>query len=149
MPHQIHPPLSRMIRGIHGTLIVIHQQGLLLRGNSGVGKTQLAVALLKRGHGFVADDLVLLEQGDHQLMGSCPDQSYGRVHIKNQGYRDLTQEFPADQFHTHHPIHQVYMLCNATHPSTGQTRINGIALPEVKLSMQAAMERLHCAVDEV
>ncbi|WP_077534438.1 HPr(Ser) kinase/phosphatase [Massiliimalia massiliensis] len=58
----------------HGVLIEIYGEGVLLLGDSGVGKSETAIELVKRGHRLVADDAVEIRRvSDHSLVGSSPE----------------------------------------------------------------------------
>ena len=57
----------------HGVLVQVHGEGLLIQGESGIGKSEVALELVKRGHRLVADDAVELRRmGRTRLMGSAP-----------------------------------------------------------------------------
>ncbi|SDG91877.1 HPr(Ser) kinase/phosphatase [Nitrosomonas sp. Nm132] len=57
----------------HGVLLDVLGMGVLITGESGVGKSELALELISRGHGLVADDVVELRRiGPETLEGSCP-----------------------------------------------------------------------------
>jgi HPr kinase/phosphorylase len=57
---------------IHGTCVALDGQGLLLRGPSGSGKSDLALRLIDRGAGLVADDLCQIWREDDRLMADLP-----------------------------------------------------------------------------
>ncbi len=58
----------------HGVLVEVYGEGLLLLGESGVGKSETAIELLKRGHRLVADDAVEIKKvSDKTLVGSSPE----------------------------------------------------------------------------
>ncbi len=76
----------------HGVLVEVHGEGVLLLGDSGVGKSETAVELVKRGHRLVADDAVEIKRvSDISLIGSSPDiirhfielRGIGIVNVKN------------------------------------------------------------------
>ena len=59
---------------IHGVLVDIYGVGVLITGKSGVGKSETALELVKRGHRLVADDCVEIRQEDMDtLIGNSPD----------------------------------------------------------------------------
>lgn len=59
---------------IHGVLVDIYGVGVLITGKSGVGKSETALELVKRGHRLVADDCVEIRQEDQDtLVGNAPD----------------------------------------------------------------------------
>lgn len=58
----------------HGVLVEVHGEGLLITGDSGVGKSETALELIKRGHRFIADDAVEIKKlGKRSLVGSAPE----------------------------------------------------------------------------
>ena len=56
----------------HGVLLEVFGVGILLVGKSGVGKSETAMELIKRGHRLVADDSVIIKEIANELYGSCP-----------------------------------------------------------------------------
>ena len=77
---------------LHGVLVEIYGEGLLIIGDSGVGKSETAVELLKRGHRLVADDAVEIKRvSDKTLIGSSPAvirhfieiRGIGIINVKN------------------------------------------------------------------
>ena len=57
----------------HGVLVQVHDLGILIRGTSGIGKSETALELVLRGHRMVADDLVRLRRSGDEIIGSgCP-----------------------------------------------------------------------------
>jgi len=64
--------LAEMV-ALHGVFLVVLEVGVLITGNSAVGKSELALELISRGHGLVADDVVeLYHIGPTTLQGRCP-----------------------------------------------------------------------------
>ena len=58
----------------HGVLVEVYGEGVLLIGESGVGKSENAVELLKRGHRLIADDAVdITRTSAHSLRGTAPE----------------------------------------------------------------------------
>lgn len=57
----------------HGVLVEVYGEGILILGDSGIGKSELAIELVKRGHRLVADDAVELRKvSNRQIMGTRP-----------------------------------------------------------------------------
>ena len=63
----------------HGGLLDIYGEGVLITGDSGVGKSETAIELVKRGHRLVADDAVDIRREADQLLGKAPE--IGRAHV--------------------------------------------------------------------
>ena len=57
----------------HGVLVEVYGEGILITGESGIGKSETAVELLKRGHRLVADDAVEIRRQGPRLMGTAPE----------------------------------------------------------------------------
>ena len=69
---------------IHGVLVEVFGIGVLIIGDSGIGKSECALDLILRGHSLVTDDLVSIRQlGSERLVGSGPD--YLRFHMELRG----------------------------------------------------------------
>src|SRR5699024_12490068 len=59
---------------VHGVLVDVYGVGVLIIGESGVGKSETALELVKRGHRLVADDSVEIRQEDYDtLIGNAPN----------------------------------------------------------------------------
>ncbi|MBQ8319562.1 MAG: HPr(Ser) kinase/phosphatase [Clostridia bacterium] len=58
---------------VHGVLMEVFGVGILLTGESGVGKSETAMELIKRGHRLIADDNVILKEIAHELTGTAPE----------------------------------------------------------------------------
>lgn len=78
----------------HGTLLDIKGIGTLIRGNSGVGKSECALALIERGHSLVADDLVHIRLvSDHELCGKSSDLNRGYMECRGIGIVNIADLF--------------------------------------------------------
>lgn len=75
---------------IHGTALQILGMGVLLIGESGIGKSELAIELLDRGHQFICDDLVSISLHNKQLYLSAPHElPSGFVEIRGIGFLNI------------------------------------------------------------
>ncbi len=78
----------------HGTLLDIKGIGTLIRGQSGVGKSECALALIERGHSLVADDLVYIRHvKDSQLQGRSSDLNRGYMECRGIGIVNIADLF--------------------------------------------------------
>ncbi len=78
----------------HGVLVEVHGEGVLLLGDSGVGKSETAVELVKRGHRLVADDAVEIKRvSDKSLLGSAPDIIRHFIELRGIGIVDVKKVF--------------------------------------------------------
>ena len=76
---------------VHGVLMDVSGVGILITGHSGVGKSETAMELIKRGHRLVADDSVIIKRVADSLIGSSPEliryfmelRGIGIINIKN------------------------------------------------------------------
>ncbi len=78
----------------HGVLVEVYGEGVLLLGESGVGKSETAIELVKRGHRLVADDAVEIKQvGLKRLVGSAPELIRHYIELRGIGVVDVRQLF--------------------------------------------------------
>lgn len=77
----------------HGVLVDVYGEGVLLMGESGVGKSETAVELLKRGHRLVADDAVEIRHIGTRLVGSAPEIIRHYIELRGIGIVDVQQLF--------------------------------------------------------
>lgn len=79
---------------LHGTLLDIRGTGTLLCGESGVGKSECALALIERGHSLVADDLTYVKRlSDRELMGTSAELSRGYMECRGLGIINIAEMF--------------------------------------------------------
>lgn len=82
---QLAPRITR-----HGVLVDVYGVGVLLTGDSGVGKSEAALELIKRGHQLVADDVVnICRVSDNRLTGECPEMVRHFMEIRGIGVIDI------------------------------------------------------------
>jgi len=75
---------------IHGVLVKVSGLGVLIRGDSGIGKSECALELIKRGHILVADDVVEVQRRrGHVLIGSCPPMLQHYMEVRGLGILDI------------------------------------------------------------
>ena len=77
----------------HGVLMNIYGQGVLLLGDSGIGKSETAIELLKRGHRLVADDAVEIRRISNSVYGTAPELIRHYIEIRGVGVIDVQQLF--------------------------------------------------------
>ena len=84
---------------IHGTLLDINGMGTLIIGKSGIGKSETALDLIKRGHQLIADDLVeIIEKEPGNLIGTSPDVLKRYMEIRGIGIVDVVTMFGASAY---------------------------------------------------
>jgi HPr kinase/phosphorylase len=79
---------------LHGVLMDVLGMGVMISGESGLGKSELALELISRGHGLVADDVVELWQiAPHTLEGRCPALLQNMLEVRGLGMLDIKTIF--------------------------------------------------------
>lgn len=79
---------------IHGVLVDVYGEGLLIMGESGIGKSEAALELVKRGHRLVTDDVVEIRKiNDHTLIGTSPDITRYFIELRGIGIIDVKTLF--------------------------------------------------------
>lgn len=74
----------------HGVLVEVYGEGILILGESGAGKSETALELVKRGHRLVADDLVEIRKvSEKTLVGTAPDIIRHFIEIRGIGFLDV------------------------------------------------------------
>jgi HPr kinase/phosphorylase len=78
----------------HGVLMDVLGMGVLISGESGLGKSELALELISRGHGLVADDVVELRRiSPTTIEGRCPPMLDGMLEVRGLGLLDIKTVF--------------------------------------------------------
>lgn len=79
---------------IHGVLVDVYGVGVLIMGESGIGKSEAALELIKRGHRLVSDDVVEIRKvSDETLVGSAPDITRYFIELRGIGIVDVKNLF--------------------------------------------------------
>lgn len=78
----------------HGVLVEVYGEGILLLGESGVGKSEAAIELVKRGHRLIADDAVEIRRtSDTALVGTAPESIRYYIELRGLGVIDVRRLF--------------------------------------------------------
>ena len=81
---------------VHGVLVDVYGEGVLITGGSGIGKSEAALELIRRGHRLVTDDVVELRKvSDDTLVGSAPDITKHFIELRGIGIVDVKALFGA------------------------------------------------------
>ena len=79
---------------LHGVLVEVYGEGILLLGDSGVGKSETAIELVKRGHRLIADDAVDIKKvSARTLVGSAPEMIRHFIELRGIGIIDVRRIF--------------------------------------------------------
>ena len=79
---------------IHGVLVDVYGVGVLIMGESGIGKSEAALELIKRGHRLVSDDVVEIRKvSDETLVGTAPDITRHFIELRGIGIVDVKTLF--------------------------------------------------------
>ena len=89
----LHVELAPRI-SLHGVLGDVYGEGILIRGESGIGKSEAALELIKRGHRLVSDDVVEIKKvSDETLVGTAPDITRHFIELRGIGIIDVKTLF--------------------------------------------------------
>ena len=111
---------------LHASCVVWQEMGVLLRGPSGIGKSDLALRLIDHGAVLVADDRVLIERDGDRLLASPPEILAGLLEVRGLGILRFPHQAKA-------PIRLVVQLVELSEmerlPESATEDILGISLP--------------------
>lgn len=81
-------------KSVHGVLVDIYGEGVLIKGESGIGKSETALELIRRGHRLVADDVVEIKKvSAATLLGTSPEVICHFIEMRGIGIVDIKQIF--------------------------------------------------------
>jgi len=129
----------------HGVLVEVYGLGLLLFGESGVGKSEAAIELLKRGHRLIADDAVEIKAIDvNVIQGAAPDLIRHYVELRGIGVVDVRQIFGVGAVKEFQNIHLIVNIelwnDSAMYDRLGlieeTTEILGVKIPTIKIPVK-------------
>ena len=86
--HELAPMITR-----HGVLMDVYGEGVLILGDSGIGKSETAIELIKRGHRLVADDAVEITRIGSSLIGTAPELIRNYLEVRGVGVIDVEKLF--------------------------------------------------------
>jgi serine kinase of HPr protein (carbohydrate metabolism regulator) len=116
---------------VHGTSVALDGGGVLLRGPSGSGKSDLALRLIDGGAALVADDQTALSRKGEEILASAPPQIVGRMEVRGLGVIRLSavSDIPVRIVVDIVPADEVERL-----PKPAETMLLGVALPVLRLA---------------
>lgn len=96
---------------IHGVLVDVFGEGVLITGESGIGKSEAALELIKRGHRLVSDDVVEIRKvSDETLVGSAPEITRYFIELRGIGIIDVKTLFGVESVKDTQSIDMVIQL---------------------------------------
>ena len=95
---------------MHATLLEIYGRGVLLTGASGIGKSEIALELVRRGHRLVADDRVDLVNINKKLTGTCPELTKGVMEVRGIGIINVASMFGISSYKDRQEVDYVIEL---------------------------------------
>ena len=96
---------------VHGVLVDIYGEGVLIMGESGIGKSEVALELIHRGHRLVSDDVVEIRRiSDTSLVGSAPEVTRHFIELRGIGIIDAKSLFGVEGVKSQQEISRVIKL---------------------------------------
>ena len=96
---------------VHGVLVDVYGEGVLITGESGIGKSEAALELIKRGHRLVTDDVVEIKKvSDETLIGTAPDITRHFIELRGIGIIDVKSLFGVESIKETQGIDMVIKL---------------------------------------
>ena len=130
------------VEHVHGVLVNIYGLGVLIQGDSGGGKSECALELLKRGHILVSDDVVeIRRKRGHILTGICPNSLKHYMEVRGLGIIDVELLFGVGSVMDQSIIEMQIVLtglnsittCDRTGLEQHQTRILDVNIPSLRI----------------
>lgn len=112
---------------VHGVMLSIYGLGVLIKGPSGIGKSEVALELIKKGHQLVADDAVKLRRVDSErLIASAPELLQNKMEIRGIGIVDIQKLYGVTSVMSEHKLDLIIEL------TRDDTNIERIGKNEIK-----------------
>lgn len=126
---------------IHGVLLSIDNIGIIIRGKSGIGKSECAAELINKGAKLVADDLVIVTLSDGELIGASPEKIRNLIEIRGIGILNVKDIFGALAVMEESKIHLIIDLIEFNKENkydrlgydTVQEKIMSVPLPKIQI----------------
>ena len=124
----------------HGVFVEIYGEGILILGESGVGKSETAVELVKRGHRLIADDAVELRRvSDRTILGTAPENIRHFIELRGIGIVNVARVFGIGSVRSSVEVEMVIQLepwdrtknYDRTGLETEYTDILGVKVPKM------------------
>lgn len=93
---------------MHGVLVDVFGEGVLMTGESGIGKSETALELIQRGHRLVADDIVIIRKiSDVELVGRSPELLRNLIELRGIGILDVKELYGVQSIKTEQTIDMI------------------------------------------
>ena len=130
---------------LHGVLVDVAGMGVLLTGVSGIGKSEVALELVHRGHRLVADDSVIIRNANGILIGRAPDMIRHMLEIRGVGIINVARMFGSVAVRVNKSVDAVFELVNwekgETYERIGSETLTeeilGVTLPKLEIPVKA------------
>jgi len=130
---------------VHGTLLEIFGNGVLLKGSSGIGKSEIGLELVKRGHKLVADDSVITFKRGTSLIGKSVDHLKNIMEVRGLGFINVYRLFGLSAVSNETEISYIINLVpyddikenDRIFDTVGYEEINGVKLASIKLPVSS------------
>ncbi len=96
---------------LHGCMVNVRGMGVLIMGESGIGKSEISLGLVERGAALIADDMVRIRNLGGELIATCPKLSSGFIEIRGLGIINVTNLFGLRAYSRETRIDLVINLC--------------------------------------
>jgi len=134
------------VTSLHGVFLDVLEIGVLITGESSIGKSELALELISRGHGLVADDVVELQQiGPETVQGRCPPMLRDFLEVRGLGVLNIRSIFGETAVrprkalrlivHLEFPADGRYEERDRLSTKSGMRRVLGVEIPTVTLTV--------------
>lgn len=114
----------------HGVFIEVAGKGVLILGESGIGKSEVALELITRGHQLIADDVVDFSlTGTGKITGSCPDLLQDLLEVRGLGILNIKSLYGSSAIKNQKKLSLVIQLVavnDVKDDKTGESRLHGI-----------------------
>jgi HPr kinase/phosphorylase len=131
---------------MQGVCVEVYGTGIIIVGKSGIGKSECALELIKRGHRLVADDVISLKRKQHYIVASCNEVLQNRIELRGVGVLDISKMFGITSVRPRKKVDLIIKLADYTEWNSDSTvdRLNTEEVQEVIFGVPIPVT--HCPV---